>query len=66
MNYTDDVNGVVIGDITFPYEFWTIHEPFGQHRIDRNFFQNDEEAIAWFKEKYPDYFKQGIEMRVYE
>jgi hypothetical protein len=63
MNYTDDVNGCVIGAVTFPYEFWTLD---GKRRIDRGFFENDSEAEAWIKEKYPAEYKQGIDMRCFD
>jgi uncharacterized protein YeaO (DUF488 family) len=61
---TDVVNGIVIGDVNSPYEFWT--EGKTPARIASNWFKNDEEAIAWFKENYPREFKQGCEMRVFE
>ncbi|MHC1733424.1 MAG: hypothetical protein AB9888_15505 [Bacteroidales bacterium] len=52
--FTDEVSGTIIGQVTFPYEFWTKNEPYGNHVIDKGIFENDEEAIAWFKEKYPE------------
>jgi len=62
----EDVNGTIIGAVTWPYEFWTTGEEHGNWRIDCNYFENDEDAVAWFKEKYPDWFKRGVEMRVFE
>lgn len=62
----EEVSGVIIGDVTFPYEFWTTGEEYGNIRIDKNFFPNDETAIEWFKDKYPDHYKRGVEMRVYD
>jgi hypothetical protein len=70
----ESVNGIVIGAVTFPYEFW-IDEPRREYqhktgvptrRVDKGFFENDEQAIAWFKENYPAEFKHGVEMRVFE
>jgi len=59
--FDEDVRGFIIGEVTFPYEFWQ-----GKERICRGSFENDEEAIAWFKENYPKEFKQGAEMRVFD
>lgn len=61
----EDVSGTIIGDVTFPYQFWTVNEPFGQTCIDKSYFTDDDAAIAWFKERYPEWFKKGVEMRVY-
>lgn len=72
--WDDDVNGIIIGDVTFPYEFW-IDEPRSEYqhkvgipkrRVAKGFFTNDEQAIAWFKENYPAEFRHGVEMRVFE
>ena len=59
----EDVRGTIIGEVTFPYEFWTKD---GKERIDRNFFSTDEEAVAWFKERHPAQFAAGVEMRVFD
>jgi hypothetical protein len=71
MDYTDDVRGIIIGGFTFPYEFWTEKKPWGcgidiPIKIDKRHFSNDEDAIEWFKEKYPEEFKAGVEMRVFD
>lgn len=66
--YTDDVNGTVIGGFSHPYEFW-IDEPYPlccKRKVASNWFEDDEEAIAWFKENYPDEYKRGVEMRVWD
>ncbi len=73
MDYTDDVRGIIIGGFTFPYEFWTEKKPLGSCgidilsvKIDKRHFLNDEDAVEWFKEKYPEEFKAGVEMRVFD
>jgi hypothetical protein len=65
MGLEEDVNGTIIGDVTFPYEFWTVGQEFGQNCIDKGFFPGDDEAVEWFKDKYPEWFRRGVEMRVY-
>jgi len=63
----ESVRGIIIGDVTFPYQFWTEPDEFGfQQPVAKGFFVNDEEAIAWIKAKYPDAFAAGLEMRVFE
>ena len=59
----EQVNGIIIGGDTQPYEFWSKD---GKERIDRGHFENDETAIAWFKERYPEWFQRGVEMRVFQ
>jgi hypothetical protein len=61
--YEEEVNGIVIGAYCWPYEFWSKD---GQHRIAHNGFENDEQAIAWFKENFPAEFSAGVEMRVFD
>jgi hypothetical protein len=53
---------MVIGAITWPYEFWTLD---GQ-LIDRGHFESDAEAECWVKEKYPQHYKNKIEVRVFD
>lgn len=62
----EEVNGIIIGGDGYTYEFWTLNEEFGDHRIARDHFENDIEAMKWFKEKYPDWYAKGVEMRVYD
>lgn len=62
----EDVSGTIIGDVTFPYQFWTINEPYGNSCIAKNFFKSDEDAISWFKNNFPDWYKKGVEMRIYD
>ena len=59
----EEVNGIIIGDVTVPYQFWTMD---GSECIDRSYFRDDDTAIAWFKERYPDWYAVGIDMRVYD
>jgi hypothetical protein len=68
----EEVDGVIIGPITFPYEFW-IDEPRpeyadrnGKRRVTKGNFENDEQAVEWFKTNYPDEYKYGVEMRVWD
>jgi len=68
----DETDGIIIGGDWRPYEFW-IDEPRkeyqtrnGKRRVAKGEFDNDEQAIAWFKENYPAEFKQGVEMRVWD
>jgi hypothetical protein len=63
LGLVENVNGIIIGDVTFPYEFWTKD---GKERIDRNFFVDDDDAVAWFKERHPEQFAAGVEMRVFD
>jgi hypothetical protein len=66
---TEEVNGTIIGAVTFPYSFHrtvTIAEYTYTEQIARNFFQNDEEAVTWFKANYPKHFAAGVEMRCYQ
>lgn len=62
----EDVNGTIIGDVTFPYQFWTVGEEFGTHCIYKSYFTDDDAAVAWFKEHYPAEFARGVEMRVFD
>jgi len=70
--WDDDVDGIIIGQMLVPYEFW-IDEPRpgyadknGKRRVAKSSFENDEQAVAWFKENYPAEFKQGVEMRCWD
>jgi len=64
----DDVRGTIIGGDAHPYEFWTYpHPQFGfRNCIVKQWFINDEEAIAWFKENYPAEYASGVEMRAWD
>lgn len=72
--FEESVNGIIIGDITFPYEFWItekLHPSLPDRyivnrKVASGHFVNDETAILWFKENYPNEYKHGVEMRVYE
>jgi len=70
----ESVNGIVIGQMLVPYEFW-IDEPRPEYqnrrgvpkrRVAKNSFENDEQAIEWLKENYPNEYKHGVEMRVWD
>jgi hypothetical protein len=67
MRYYDDVRGTIIGDVTFPYEFWRKHPDFGwDEKIARGFFRDDDEAVSWFMVHYPEEYRAGAEMRVFD
>lgn len=61
--FEETVRGTIIGEITWPYEFWTVD---GQHLIAKRGFENDREAIAWFKTNHPKEFAQGADMRCFD
>jgi hypothetical protein len=65
LGLVENVNGIIIGDVTFPYEFWSKD---GKEKIHhgKEFFTGDEEAIAWFKANYPAEYAKGVEMRVFD
>ena len=63
--YWDDeaVDGsIVIGDVLFPYQFWTRD---GKREIARGLFANDEEAVKWFQENHRQEYRYGAEMRAF-
>jgi hypothetical protein len=60
----EEVNGIIIGPVTFAYRFYTETDP-KEPITGFEYFSNDDEAIAWFKENYPEHFKAGAEMRVW-
>lgn len=69
-DYTDDVSGIVIGDVTAPYEFWIPEEITPGYFVDRclarGHFANDDEAVAWFRSQ--GFVAPGtvVEMRVFD
>ena len=73
--FDEDVNGIIIGDVTFPYEFWIyekLHPDLPEHkeyyvnkRIDRYAFKNDKDAKEWFADRYPEDKDKKVEMRVF-
>ncbi len=70
--FEEEVSGGVIGPIAFPHEFW-IDEPrpeyadrAGKRRVAKGNFENDEQAVEWFKMNYPDEYKHGVEMRIWD
>lgn len=70
----EEVTGTIIGPIMRPYQFFSLPAHallYGMDkgkvtRIAAGHFENDEQAAAWFKEKYPVEFKRGVEMRVFD
>lgn len=70
--FTEVVSGTIIGRYTYPYEFWINEDRWeyvdkdGKRRVAKGNFENDTQAIAWFKENYPTEFKKGVEMRVWD
>ncbi len=74
MQNDESVRGTIIGDVTFPYQFW-ITEKLHPSLPDRytvtrkvadRFFVNDKQAVEWFKENYPNEYKHGVEMRCFD
>jgi hypothetical protein len=59
--FEETVNGVIIGEMTWPYEFWQDNS-----RVARGLFENGTVATKWFEMNYPELFAQGAEMRVFE
>ena len=75
MNTNDEsVNGIIIGEVTFPYQFWIkekLHPSLPDRyivnrKVAEGFFENDNIAIEWFKESYPIEYKRGVEMRCFD
>lgn len=65
MTYFDeDVRGVVIGDVTATYEFWTRDDR--PRRFARGAFPTDAHAEAWVREHHPEEYAAGVEMRVFD
>ena len=67
--WTDDVSGIVIGEQLRPYHFYTLPKQSLDGSISviaKNWFENDAQAIEWFRNKYPDQYKAGAEMRCYD
>lgn len=66
----ETVRGIIIGQMTWRYEFWTVPPEFNSdlfpELVARHEFENDREAIAWFKKNYPDHYAKGVEMRCYD
>jgi hypothetical protein len=68
----EEVNGIIIGGNTNTYQFWhkvrrlsdnaVIDEPI----TSKQQFDNDDQAITWFRANYPTEYAAGAEMRVYE
>lgn len=69
-DYTDDVRGQIVGDVTVPYEFWMPEEITPGYTLDRcvarGHFASDAEAVAWLKDTHPAIFASGCEMRVFD
>ncbi len=60
----EEVRGTIVGEQTYPYEFWTAKGRV--RRLGGGFFANDEEAQLWAKAHYPTEYAQGIEMRCFD
>jgi hypothetical protein len=66
MMYEESVRGIIIGEMKYPYEFWTLDDPSARIHHGSLFFENDAQAIEWFKTNYPGHFAAGAEMRVFD
>jgi hypothetical protein len=67
LDYTDDLRSVIIGEAGTLYKFYTRHPGFDfVEYLATGVFGTDAEAEAWVKAHYPDAYRHGIEMRVYD
>jgi len=70
--FEESVNGIVIGPMSRPYEFWTTHghgyplEDRGPWRLGRDSFENDEQARQYAKDRWPEEYRRSIEMRCFD
>jgi len=64
MAHTDDVRGVVIGEVSTD-KHYVFYDNEGQAIAGKD-CQNDQDAVAWFETTYPSRFAAGVEMRVWE
>jgi len=78
----EEPRGQIIGGWSNKYEFWQECETFYKHHIrrddgtiilnliDRQYFENDDDALEWLQEHYPEEWaarhERPIEMRVYD
>jgi NMD protein affecting ribosome stability and mRNA decay len=65
--YTETVNGIVVGGDDSSYEFWPYAEDACRAEwkmVAGGCFASDAEAVEWFEQEYPDWFIRGVEMRV--
>ena len=64
---TEVVRGIIIGDVTFPYQFWTLPDEQGhQTLVAEGTFVNDKAAVWWVQRCYPIEYSHKLEMRVFE
>ena len=57
----EEVRGTIIGGEYRYYEFWQ-----GALRVAKGWFDDDEQAEAWFKEYHLKHYEAGVEMRVWD
>ena len=59
----ETVNGTIIGDTAphYRYKFYT--DDGALIHYDWVHFDDDAQAVEWFKAEYPEHFKRGVEMR---
>lgn len=66
MDY-DETNGTIIGGFFSRYEFWAKHPEFGRNElIAIEYFESDDDAIEWFCATYPEEYKRGCVMKVFD
>jgi hypothetical protein len=54
---------IIIGSFTKHYAFYTRD---GKTKIAEGNFENDTEAEQWLKQRYPNQYSIGVEMRCYD
>lgn len=60
--FDEQVRGIVIGgDGPTRYQFWR-----NGHKLAETDAENDDDAIFWFKTRYPNQYKLGAEMRAFD
>ena len=68
--YEEDVDGIIIGGDDIRYEWWTEerlpHMGIYPHKIAAGSFDDDKSACDWFAANYPEHWRRGCEMRVYD
>jgi hypothetical protein len=67
----DDVRGQIVGRYMVPYEFVVkdgLDIPGGPYErtLYRGHFESDESAIGFISSRFPDEFKKGIKMKVFD
>lgn len=66
-NGWDDVNGFIVGGDDNEYkQYYTFHREQDKTCIGSGNFCNDKEAEDFVKNRWPEEYKKGVEMRCHE